>query len=159
MPIIDLDAIDLRILHELQINARISNVDLADAVGLSPSPCLRRVRQLEEAGVIERYVALIKPASVGLTVNVFVQVSLERQVDDYLERFEEAVRGWPEVMECYLMTGDADYHLRIVVPDLPTYEIFLKEKLTRIEGVSNIRSSFALKPVNYRTDLPIEASS
>ena len=155
MPNIPLDAIDRKILKELQQNARISNVELADAVGLSPSPCLRRVRQLEEAGVIDRYVALVTPQSLGLTVNVFVQVSLERQVDDYLERFEAAVKDWPEVMECYLMTGDADYHLRIVMPDLATYEAFLKEKLTRIEGVSNIRSSFALKPVNYRTDLPL----
>lgn len=152
---IALDAIDLSILQQLQINARISNVDLAEAVGLSPSPCLRRVKRLEECGVISRYVALVDPKSMGLTVNVFVQVSLERQVDEYLERFETSVKSWPEVMECYLMTGDADYHLRIVVPDLLTYETFLKEKLTRVPGVSNIRSSFALKPVNYRTDLPI----
>ena len=152
---IALDAIDLSILQQLQINARISNVDLAEAVGLSPSPCLRRVKRLEECGVISRYVALVDPNSMGLTVNVFVQVSLERQVDEYLERFETSVKSWPEVMECYLMTGDADYHLRIVVPDLLTYETFLKEKLTRVPGVSNIRSSFALKPVNYRTDLPI----
>ncbi len=157
MPNIDLDAIDRKILKELQRNARISNVELADAVGLSPSPCLRRVRQLEDAGVIDRYVALVAPQSLGLTVNVFVQVSLERQVDEYLERFEAAVKEWPEVMECYLMTGDADYHLRIVMPDLATFETFLKEKLTRIEGISNIRSSFALKPVNYRTDLPLGA--
>jgi len=152
---IALDAIDLSILQQLQINARISNVDLADAVGLSPSPCLRRVKRLEESGVISRYVALVDPNKMGLTVNVFVQVSLERQVDEYLERFEKSVKSWPEVMECYLMTGDADYHLRIVVPDLATYETFLKNKLTRVPGVSNIRSSFALKPVNYRTDLPL----
>ena len=150
-----LDAIDLSILQQLQINARISNVDLAEAVGLSPSPCLRRVKRLEDNGVISRYVALVDPNSMGLTVNVFVQVSLERQVDEYLERFETSVKSWPEVMECYLMTGDADYHLRIVVPDLVTYETFLKNKLTRVPGVSNIRSSFALKPVNYRTDLPL----
>jgi len=152
---IALDAIDLSILQQLQINARISNVDLADAVGLSPSPCLRRVKRLEDSGVISRYVALVDPNTMGLTVNVFVQVSLERQVDEYLERFETSVISWPEVMECYLMTGDADYHLRIVVPDLSTYETFLKNKLTRVPGVSNIRSSFALKPVNYRTDLPL----
>ncbi len=151
-----LDEIDLRILKTLQSNARIRNVDLADAVGLSPSPCLRRVRQLEHAGVIDRYVTLVEPASVGLTVNVFVQVSLERQVDDYLERFERAVSKWPEVMECYLMTGDADYHLRIVVPDLTAYEHFLKTRLTRVEGISSIKSSFALKRVTYRTDLPLE---
>ena len=155
MPNTELDAIDRKILQELQVNARIANVDLATSVGLSPSPCLRRVKRLEEAGLIHRYVALVDPAGLGLTVNVFVQVSLERQVDEYLERFEASVRDWPEVMECYLMTGDADYHLRVVMPDLLAYEAFLKDKLTRVPGVSNIRSSFALKPVNYRTDLPV----
>ena len=150
------DAIDLKILHQLQMNARISNVDLAEAVGLSPSPCLRRVKRLEDDGVISRYVALVDPNAMGLTVNVFVQVSLERQVEDYLQRFETSVKSWPEVMECYLMTGDADYHLRIVVSDLQAYETFLKDKLTRVPGISNIRSSFALKPVSYRTDLPID---
>ncbi len=156
MPNIKLDAIDLRILHALQSNARLSNVELAAEVGLSPSPCLRRVRRLEETGVVSRYVMLVEPASVGLTVNVFVQVSLERQVDEYLRRFEAAVKDWPEVMECYLMTGDADYHLRVAVQDLAAYERFLNEKLTRVAGVSNIRSSFALKRVSYRTDLPIQ---
>ena len=156
MPNIKLDAIDLRILHALQSNARLRNVELAAEVGLSPSPCLRRVRRLEETGVVSRYVMLVEPASVGLTVNVFVQVSLERQVDEYLRRFEAAVKDWPEVMECYLMTGDADYHLRVAVQDLAAYERFLNEKLTRVAGVSNIRSSFALKRVSYRTDLPIQ---
>ncbi len=153
------DEIDIKILRRLQSNARISNVDLADAVGLSPSPCLRRVRRLEERNVISRYATLVEPNSVGLTVNVFVRVSLERQVDEYLERFESAVREWPEVMECYLMTGDADYHLRVVVSDLSAYETFLKERLTRVAGVSNIRSSFALKRVSYRTELPLAPSS
>ncbi len=156
MPRIKLDEIDVRILHALQSNARLSNVELAAEIGLSPSPCLRRVRRLEETGVISRYVMLVEPASVGLTVNVFVQVRLERQADEYLQRFETAVRDWPEVMECYLMTGDADYHLRVAVQDLAAYETFLKEKLTRVPGISNIRSSFALKRVNYRTGLPIQ---
>ena len=151
-----IDKIDLKILKTLQANARISNVELADAVGLSPSPCLRRVRQLEQAHVINRYVTLVEPASVGLTVNVFVQVSLERQGGDYLNRFEEAVGQWPEVMECYLMSGDADYHLRVVVPDLAAYEHFLHARLTQVPGISNIKSSFALKRVNYRTELPLQ---
>lgn len=153
------DEIDIKILGKLQSNARISNVDLADAVGLSPSPCLRRVRRLEERNVISRYATLVEPNSVGLSVNVFVRVSLERQVDEYLERFESAVREWPEVMECYLMTGDADYHLRVVVSNLSAYETFLKERLTRVAGVSNIRSSFALKRVSYRTELPLAPSN
>ncbi len=159
MPIMELDAIDIRILRTIQSNARISNVDLAEAVGLSPSPCLRRVRHLEESGVISQYATLVEPSTVGLTVNVFVQVSLERQIDEYLERFEEAVRDWPEVMECYLMTGDADYHLRVVVSELSAYEVFLKERLTRVPGVSSIKSSFALKRVSYRTELPLIPSS
>ena len=151
-----LDDIDIRILAALQQNARLTNVELAEKVGLSPSPCLRRVRMLERDGVIRRYVTLVEPSVVGLAVNVFVQVRLERQAEEYLRRFETAVKDWPEVMECYLMTGDADYHLRIAVRDLVAYENFLKEKLTRIDGISNIRSSFALKQVSYRTDLPLQ---
>ncbi len=158
MPIMELDKIDLKILETLQADARISNVDLAEAVGLSPSPCLRRVRRLEEENIISRYVTLLEPASVGLTVNVFVQVSLERQIGDYLERFEAAIRQWPEVMEGYLMSGDADYHLRVVVSDLAAYERFLQERLTRVPGVSSIKSSFALKRVNYRTELPLRSA-
>jgi len=153
-----LDAIDVKLLAALQSNARLSNADLAARIGLSPSPCLRRVRRLETEGVIRSYVTLLEPASVGLSVNVFVQVRLERQSEEFLQRFERAVATWPEVMECYLMTGDADYHLRVAVGDLPAYEAFLKEKLTRVAGVSNIRSSFALKQVSYRTDLPIMAT-
>ncbi len=153
----ELDKIDLKILERLQADARISNVDLAEAVGLSPSPCLRRVRRLEAENIISRYVTLLEPATVGLTVNVFVQVSLERQIGDYLERFEAAIHQWPEVMEGYLMSGDADYHLRVVVSDLSAYELFLQEKLTRVPGVSSIKSSFALKRVNYRTELPLRS--
>src|SRR5262245_4603019 len=143
----DLDAIDRRILAKLQEDARIANVDLAREVGLSPSPCLRRVRDLEERKVIRSYVTLVDPADVGLGVSVFVQVSLERQIERALEVFEAAVRARPEVMECYLMTGDADYLLRVVVTDLPAYERFLMDHLTRIAGVASIKSSFALKQV------------
>lgn len=150
-----LDAIDRQILEVLQDDARISNVDLADRVGLSPSPCLRRVRELEESGVVRRYVALLDPAAVGLGVSVFVQVSLERQVEQGLDTFETRILARPEVVECYLMTGDADYLLRVVVPDLPAFERFLLDHLTRIPGVSNVKSSFALKQVKYRTSLPL----
>ena len=156
MPETTLDAIDRRILHELQENARISNADLARAVGLSPSPCLRRVRELEQSGVIRGHVALLSPSAVGLPVSVFVQVTLERQVEKALDVFEASVLDRPEVMECYLMTGDADYLLRVVVADLAAYEAFLKSYLTRVPGVSSIKSSFALKQVKYRTALPLE---
>ena len=152
---IDLDAIDRRILTELQADARISNAALAEAVGLSPSPCLRRVRALEAAGVIRRYAALLEPAEVGLPISVFVQVTLERQIDRALETFETAIQDRPEVMECYLMTGDADYLLRVVVSDLNAYERFLKEHLTRVSGVASIKSSFALNQVKYSTALPL----
>ena len=155
MPDSDLDAIDRRILDRLQENGRVSNVELANAVGISSSPCWRRVRELEKRGVISGYVALVDAAAVGLPVSVFVQVTLERQIEAALETFEAAVRARPEVMECYLMTGDADYLLRVVVSDLPTYEAFLKDHLTRIPGIANIKSSFALNQVKYRTSLPL----
>ncbi len=156
MPQRQLDAIDRRILEHLQDNARISNVDLAARVGISASPCWRRVRELEESGVISNYVTLIDAASVGLTVSVFVNVSLERQVERELDVFQKAIRERPEVMECYLMTGEADFLLRVVVPDLMAYERFLMDHLTRVPGIASIRSSFALKQVKYRTALPLE---
>ncbi|MGE0747302.1 MAG: Lrp/AsnC family transcriptional regulator [Rhodospirillales bacterium] len=155
MPEMHLDPTDRRILRVLQDNARISNADLAREVGLSPSPCLRRVRELEEAGVVRGYVALLEPGAVGLPVSVFIQVTLERQVEQALELFEQTIAARPEVMECYLMTGDADYLLRVVVADVAAYERFLKEHLTRIPGVSSIKSSFALNQVKYRTALPL----
>ena len=151
----NLDEIDWRILAVLQDNARVANVDLAGQVGVSASPCWRRVRELEESGVISRYVTLVEPAALGLQVSVFVQVTLEKQIEAALERFESAVLARPEVMECYLMTGDADYHLRVVVEDLPAYERFLMDHLTRVPGIANIRSSFALKQVKYTTALPL----
>lgn len=152
---IELDAIDLRILGILQEAARIANVDLAARVGLSPAPCLRRVRDLERQGVIRGHVTLVDAAAVGLPVSVFVQVTLERQIEPALETFEEAILQRPEVMECYLMTGDADYMLRVVVPDLEAFQRFLMDHLTRVPGVSSIKSSFALKQVKYSTALPL----
>lgn len=155
MPNAGLDALDRRILRALQEDARISNVALAEQIGLSPTPCLRRVRTLEGEGVIRRYAALVDQGAVGLPVSVFVSVSLERQVEGVLEAFETRVRERPEVMECYLMTGDSDYLLRVVTADLGAYERFLMEHLTRIPGVASIRSSFALKQVTYKTALPL----
>ncbi len=150
-----LDAIDQRILAHLQANARLSNVELAAKAGLSASPCLRRVRALEEEGVIKGYAALVDQQAVGLPVSVFVMVSLEKQVERALEVFEARIRALPEVMECYLMTGDSDYLLRVVAADLFAYERFLMTQLTTFPGVSSIKSSFALKQVVYRTALPI----
>ena len=158
MPLKNLDTIDLRILSELQSDARISNVALAARVNLSPSPCLARVRALEARGVIRRYAALLDPAKVGLGLSVFIHVTLERQTEASLERFEAAMATNPEVMECYLMTGDSDYLLRVAVPDLPALERFIVARLTKTPGVANIRSSFALKQVKYQTALPLESS-
>lgn len=150
-----LDRTDIKILEELQNDARIANAELAQRVGLSPSPCLRRVRQLEASGVIRRYAAIIDPKSVGLPISVFVRVSLHSQVRDQLEDFESRINAFDEIMECYLMTGESDYLLRIVVPDLESYERFLTDKLTRISAIANIQSSLALKQVAYRTGFPL----
>jgi Lrp/AsnC family leucine-responsive transcriptional regulator len=155
VPKITLDRIDRNILRHLQANARLTNVELADAVGLSASPCLRRVRQLETEGIVQGYVTLVNQNALGLPVSVFVNVTLERQVEKALEHFEQAIRERPEVMECYLMTGDADYLLRVVTADLDAYQRFLLDHLTKIPGVASIKSSFALKQVVYRTALPI----
>jgi Lrp/AsnC family leucine-responsive transcriptional regulator len=154
---LELDAIDRRILGALQTDARASNVALAEKVGLSQSPCLRRVRLLEEAGVIRGYAALVDQRRVGLPVSVFVSVKLDRQREEQLARFEDAVRRCPEVLECYLMTGPRDYLLRVVARDLADYERFLKETLTRIDGVASIESSFALAQVKHTNALPISS--
>lgn len=155
MPINPLDSIDRRILAELQTNGRMTNQELSEAVGLSPSPCLRRVRQLEADGVIAGYVALVDPPAVGLGVTAFVRVRLGEQDDRHLAIFEETVNQFPEVMECYLMTGESDYQLRVLVGSLGEFEDFLRHKLTRIAGVSQVTSSFALRPVVYRTALHV----
>jgi Lrp/AsnC family leucine-responsive transcriptional regulator len=150
-----LDELDCKILDELQADGRITNQQLSERVGLSPSPCLRRLRQLESTGVITRYVALVDPEAVGLDVTAFVRIRLEGQGDRHLARFETAVASFPEIMECYLMTGEADYQLRVVVGSLREYEDFLRHRLTRIEGVAQVTTSFALRPVVYETALPV----
>lgn len=155
MPNMVLDTTDRKILAQLQEDGRMSLADLAGRVGLSPSPCLRRVRILENAGVISRYVAVLDQQAVGLPVSVFVSVKLEKQKQDALDRFARTIARWPEVLECYLMTGPRDYWLRVVVPDLAAYERFLKQKLTRLEGVAAIESSFALEQVKYTNVLPV----
>lgn len=153
----ELDAIDLRILSALQDDSSISNVELARRINLSPSPTLARVKHLESSGVISRYVALANPAALGLQLTVFVKVSLDRQVSAALKRFESEIAQFDEVMEVYLMTGDEDYLLRLVVPDIQALERFILNHLTKIPHVSNIRSSFALKQVKYKTALPLRA--
>jgi Lrp/AsnC family leucine-responsive transcriptional regulator len=156
MPIQKLDAIDRKILQSLQADGRMSLAELSEKVGLSPSPCLRRVRILEKAGIIKRYVAMVDQQSVGLPVSVFVSLKLESQRQQMLANFGKLVARWPEVLECYLMTGPRDYLLRVVVEDLAAYERFLKQKLTRVEGIASIESSFALEQVKYTNVLPIE---
>ena len=150
-----LDPTDAEILANLQADAKLTNVELAARVHLSPSPCLARVRALERDHVIDRYVTLLNPLAVGLGVSVFIQISLDTQVRHVLEVFESAIRARPEVMECYLMTGDSDYLLRVVVPDVQALEAFIVNALTTIPGVARIRSSFALKQVKYETALPL----
>ena len=122
--------------------------------GLPPSPCLARVRALEETGVIARRVTLLDAAKLGPSLSVFIQVTLEKQIEEMLESFEQSIKRFPEVMECYLMTGDSDYLLRVVVRDTVELQHFIIERLTRARGVANIRSSFALKKVKYKTALP-----
>ena len=122
MPQRQLDRIDRKILRELQADGKLTNVELAARIGLSPSPCLARVRQLERDGVLRGYVALADPEALGLTMTVFIQVTLERQIEKALSNFETRMNAFPEVMECYLMTGDSDYLVRLVVPDLAALE-------------------------------------
>lgn len=152
---IQLDAVDLRILAELQQDSSLTNVELARRVHLSPSPCLTRVKALEAAGVIERYVALTNPVAVGLGLNVFISISLKEQSRESLAEFERRIAEHEEVMECYLMTGDSDYLIRVALTDIAALERFILNQLTPIPGIEKIRSSFALKQVRYKTALPL----
>ena len=154
MPSIALDHIDQKIVAALQGDGRMTAQELANRVGLSPSPCARRVRLLEQSGVIKGYIAVIDQAKVGLPISAFASIKLARQREDDLDRFEQAVSRWPEVVDCYLMTGQRDYLMRIVVRDLEAYERFLKDKLTRLEGVASIETSFALGQVKRSEHLP-----
>ncbi len=151
----ELDRTDRAILRVLQHDGRTSNVELARQIGLSESACLRRVRQLEQEGMIDGYVALINQAKAGYPANVLVQVTLHRQQQEDLRRFEAAVRSLPEVMECYLMAGEADYFLRVVVADTADFERIHSEQLTRLPGVDRVQSSFALRSVVKTTEIPL----
>lgn len=150
-----MDSVDLNILERLQHDARITNVALADAVHLSPAPCLRRVRELEASGVIQRYTTLLDAEQLGWQVSVFIEIRLERQVISDLKIFEEHIESYPEVMECYLMTGTYDYLLRVVAKDLKSLQTFITDRLAGTPNVANIQSSIALKQVKYKTALPI----
>jgi Lrp/AsnC family leucine-responsive transcriptional regulator len=150
-----LSDIDRRILKAMQADGRMTIQAIADAVGLSASPALRRIRRMEGAGVITAYSATVDQNAVGLPVSVFVSIKLERQRASELDRFAAAIANWPEVMECYLMTGQFDFLLRVVCADLSAYEAFLREKLTQVDGVASIESSFALGQVKYSRVLPI----
>ena len=150
-----LDPIDIRILNELQNDSSHSNVELAKRVHLSPSPCLMRVKALKDKGVIRNYVALADPKVLGLGLNVFISISLKEQSKEALAEFEKHISEHDEVMECYLMTGDSDYLIRVAVADMGALEKFILEQLTPIAGIEKIRSSFALKQVRYKTALPL----
>ena len=150
-----LDKIDIEILMALQLDAGISNLELAEKISLSPSPCSRRVKLLENAGFFRGRVTLLDPKAVGLPVNVFIQITLSKQEKKNLEIFENNISQFSEVMECYLMAGDFDYLIRVAVPDLMSYQVFL-DKVTDMKGISLIKSSFSLKQICYKTELPLK---
>lgn len=152
----DIDRYDRRILEVLQTEGRISNQDLAERIGLSPSPCLRRVRALEESGVIAGYRAVLDARRLGLSLTALIHISMDRHTPERFANFEEKVAALPEVLECLLITGqDADYQLKVVVRDMDAYQALLLNKITRIEGVSGVHSSFVMRRVVDKTALPI----
>jgi Lrp/AsnC family leucine-responsive transcriptional regulator len=151
-----LDRFDKRILTELQKDGGLTNQELAERIGLSPSPCSRRVKQLEEAGIIQQRVTLLDRRKLGLSLTAIIQISMDRHTPERFEAFEAKVRQYPEVQECYLITGqDADYLLKVVVPDMDHYQEFLLDKITRVEGVSGVHSSFVMRRVVESTELPL----
>jgi Lrp/AsnC family transcriptional regulator, leucine-responsive regulatory protein len=150
-----LDRIDRRILEQLQDDGRLSNQELAERVALSPSPCLRRVRGLERAGIIRGYAALLDPLQVGLGLLAFVTVKLEKRGKMPVDQFTRAVQAWPEVIACFSMTGDMDYLMRVQVEDLEHYSRFIMEKLLKQAGVIDIRTNFVLERIKETTALPL----
>jgi Lrp/AsnC family transcriptional regulator, leucine-responsive regulatory protein len=156
MPNIDLDAIDRRIVAELQADGRLTNVQLADRAGLSPSPCLRRVKQLEQAGVIEGYRALLRRDRIGLGFSVFLSVKIDGHANDRALTFEQAVTAMPEVVACHMVSGDADYFLEVIVPDLPDYQRFLVDKLLNLTIVREVRSNIAIQTLKAGAPLPLQ---
>lgn len=155
MPATRLDRTDRKILDQLQKDGRLTNLELANKVALSPSPCLRRVRALEEAGVIKQYVALLDPLEVGLGLLAYVNVKLEKRGKMPIDAFSKAVLEWPEVVACYSMTGDMDYLLRVHVEDLEHYSRFVMDHLLKQPGVIDVRSNFVLERIKDTTALPL----
>lgn len=154
--LVNIDRTDRRILEQLQRNGGLSNQELAERVGLSASPCSRRVKALEDAGIIQRRVTLLDPKKLGLSLIAIIQIGMDRHTPERFERFDELVRSYPEVQECYLVTGqDADYMLKVVVPDMEHYQEFLLNKITRIPGVSGVHSSFVMRRIIDSTELPL----
>ena len=152
-----LDSYDLRILHFLQEDGGLSNQELAERVGLSPSPCSRRVQKLEDAGIIQARVAVLDRKALGLDLTVIIQIAMDRHTPERFENFEQKVMSYPEVQKCYLITGqEADYMLQVVVPDMDHYQQFLLHRITRIEGVSGVHSSFVMRRVIDSTALPLK---
>ena len=155
MPNPKIDNIDRKILLALQADGKLTVGELAEKVGLSASPCARRVRLLEKSGIIKGYTVVVDQKRVGLPISAFASIKLERQREEDLDRFQEAVSRWPEVVDCYLMTGQRDYLMRIVVADLAAYESFIKDRLTRLNNVASIETSFALGQVKRSEVLPL----
>jgi Lrp/AsnC family leucine-responsive transcriptional regulator len=152
----ELDKLDRRILRELQLDGSITNAELAERVGLSATPCARRVKRMQDEGLIEGQVIVLSPFHLGLKLSALVQVSMDRHTPDRFERFEAEIRKHPEVTECLLITGQsADYQLKVIVPDMDDYQDFLLNTLTRIEGVADVHSSFILRKVLDTTALPL----
>jgi len=152
----NLDKIDKQILQELQKNARISNLELAEKVNLSATPCARRVRQLEQAGVIKSHVTILNPEVLGLNLMAMVSVTMDRHTADRFEKFEQAAAELPEVLECYVVTGqDSDFLIKVLVKDMRHYEEFLLRRLTKLEGVSGVHSSFVLRQAIDKNQLPL----
>jgi len=153
---VNIDRLDRRILEEMQKDGSISNLELAEKVGLSPSPCSRRVKQLEESGIINRTVTLLNPDKLNLKLTAIIQVSMDRHTPDRFECFEDTLVGYPEVISCSLITGQAaDYMVEVLVPDMDGYQAFLLGKLTRIPGVTGVHSSFVLRKIIDRTEIPL----
>ncbi|MDO5059602.1 MAG: Lrp/AsnC family transcriptional regulator [Neisseria sp.] len=151
---ITLDKTDLKILQVLQSNGRLTNVELAERVALSPSPCLRRLKQLEDAGIICRYAALLSPVAVKLGLQAFIRVSIDK-ASEAREQFSEAVQGWPEVLSCFALTGETDYLLHTFFPDMNAFSTFVLETLLSHPGVLDAKSSFVLKEIKNTTALPL----
>ncbi|MBC8380557.1 MAG: Lrp/AsnC family leucine-responsive transcriptional regulator [Porticoccaceae bacterium] len=157
MPTPKLDRIDRRILEEIQADGSISNLELSERIGLSPSPCARRIKILQETGIINRQITLLDQDKLGLPISIYVMVCLENQESERLENFDRNVSAWPEVLECSLITGsDADYLLKVVMPDMDYYQRFLLKKLNRIDGIRSIKTSFVLRKIVQRTELPLD---